>query len=155
MPRPRIPNDVHKRRGSYRADRHAPPPPTYPTGTPEPPAWLSEASREQWDILVPLLAKSVALSPAYAIPLALLCDSMAHYIELCAEPPVIDGPDGPKRNPAEVAARAAYSQVMTLLREFGATPATAHKVAAASVGAPAKAVGITSCFNPKLVGHDE
>lgn len=73
MPTPRIPPEMHRKRGSWRADRHgsqsAPTaPPTATVG--EPPAHLSELAAEVWREL------SVAgwwLTPADRAPLEVAC----------------------------------------------------------------------------------
>lgn len=78
----RTPNNVHKLKGTYRADRHAKGPQDYEPpaeGYPEPPAYLSDTALEVWAEVEAVMNRCGLYTQADAAKLARYCSLEAGF----------------------------------------------------------------------------
>lgn len=135
----RVPSALKVVRGTDRPDRrnaHEPRPRAADTSA-RPPAWLklSPLARRAWADIAPILREMTVLSEADRIALALLCDTLAEYVEakrlVDAEGAVYwtKGKTVMQRTHPAVAIRAdAWRRARLMLSEFGLTPAARPRV---------------------------
>lgn len=121
------PTNTLKLRGSWRAGEREGEP-DIEIECPEPPCWLSEAAVEHWRHLSLQAFGMGVMASAHSTGLALLCESLANYIELrdaVAETghTTMTSKGTAVQNPLVGARNQAWLQVLKGLREFGMTPA--------------------------------
>ena len=133
--RPRLPREVRKRRGTYRASEDN-------LNTPQlirkefldyPP--LVEANvdaRGQWDRMCKILGDMGVLTEAESPALELFCLAYSRFKEcekaIQKEGFCIEGRDGMRRNPTLITQRDSVLTMEKMLSHFGCTPATRSKV---------------------------
>jgi phage terminase small subunit len=99
--------------GTYRADRANPLEPRLAAGRPRRPAWLSESARGHWRRLVEETEALGVLTSMDGVALAILAQTLDAYVQF----------------QDDWRARSAFSKLtLTLLREFGLTPASRGRV---------------------------
>jgi P27 family predicted phage terminase small subunit len=121
-------------RGSWRA-KARPDEPQIPATKTQPPPWLFETSRRQWEHIAPLLEQVGILTEADQAAFALYADALAQYIEARD---AVYGKKGKKGtglytetlhgsqavHPAVRIMEGAWDRAMKASREFGLTPAS-------------------------------
>ena len=137
--RPRTPDKIKKANGTYRKDRavdRAEPDPILKM--PEPPEYLGEVGRAEWNAKVPHLVSMKLISDADLGALGALCNEFQNYIEaeaVCKKNaryyPVKD--EGGKvkcwlMHPAHTTAQQHLKAYQSLCNEFGMTPASRVKL---------------------------
>lgn len=126
---PKRPAAEHKRRGTYRGDRHAAP--ELPVATPAIPGGMPKAARDAWKRITPKLEAARLIADVDAEALRQLCEAVADYER--AEKAIKDhgllvshtntmGDDVLKLNPAWASKRDARTAIVSLLKQFGMTP---------------------------------
>jgi P27 family predicted phage terminase small subunit len=126
-PRPK-PAAEHKRRGSYRADRHGG---GILTGEmPAKPEELSERASEEWDRLAPLMVEAGILHPRFQAAFAAYCECLAEYWahkETIAEQgaTIVTQKGNLIQHPCVGMAGKCLDRMVKLARELGLTPASA------------------------------
>jgi P27 family predicted phage terminase small subunit len=94
---------------------------------PDAPDWLSAAAVSHWERIAPTIHKFGLLTHVDVETLGMLCESIAHYVELRDHPsalhPIIDTDKGTFRNPIISQRREALADVTRLIRELGMSPA--------------------------------
>jgi phage terminase small subunit len=109
----RKPTSLKVLQGTFRADRANPLEPRLAAGRPPRPAWLSESARGHWRRLVEETEALGVLTPVDGIALAMLAQTLDAYVQFHDD----------------WRARNAFSKLtLTLLREFGLTPASRGRV---------------------------
>jgi len=122
--------------------------PVPPPGPPEPPEWLSDSGRKEWDRLVPLLQRSGLVTQ-------LDTDAVARYCELAAEwvrhmavcrsgGDILELKDAAGKtryrqtSPSASLARAYAKELRAIAQEFGMTPSSRSRISSAdsAVGDP-------------------
>ena len=107
-----------------------------------PPDWLCPEAVKTWNRLCPMLVKLGILAESDVFAFALLCDAHARYLEasklvkengVTYETTGTNGQHALKQNPATTIAAAERKALLSLLTEFGMTPASRSKV---SIKAP-------------------
>lgn len=98
-------------------------------GDPEPPGWLSDRAREQWDRMVSRLREMQVLSPAYREALAQYCEAWAEYetlVEECQDEPhtITSLRGGVYCNPIFGMKNQAFDRLLKLGKQFGYSPAS-------------------------------
>lgn len=93
---------------------------------PEPPPWLNEAAREQWEYYSTILGRKRVLSVEDLAALTVLATSMATYNEaqqhLDADGYIVEGQRGDSKSPWVTVQTAAFIRIKPLLSEMGLTP---------------------------------
>lgn len=131
--RPPQPTQMHKLRGSYRADRHGSNEPKVEPSLPDPPGWLSESGQRCFTDLGRKLYGLGVMGSPHALSLALLADAFGRYCELRdqvheAGYTVTTSNGNVVQHPLVGAMNKAWEQTMKGLREFGLTPAALRGV---------------------------
>jgi len=139
MPRARLPESVHKLRGTKYRDRRKPS--EVAAGRPKQPDHLSEEAKREWRRLIPLLEQRGTLSKADSAVLALYCETHARWLQakrevaengLMIESTVLDSSGeqvtSRKPNPALKVAENAERSLRGYLKEFGMTPSSRERV---------------------------
>lgn len=123
--RPRKPNEVKKREGTYRKDRDREL--SLQSEAPSIPPHLSDGARPHWDRLVPLLLNHQLLTAVDGDCLAMMCEALWEYQEAQAEIDR-DGLTGMTDkgyqyiNPGVSIRTNAWKKVCWCCRQFGMTP---------------------------------
>jgi P27 family predicted phage terminase small subunit len=136
--RPPKPTKLHVVQGTYRPDRHDTNEPTPDVREPEIPSWLSAKARGHWRKIAPLLVDMGVLTTADGTALALLCDSMADYIEISRTLKAegltytAESRDGVRvvKHPLVQERNEAWKRVHRMAVEFGLTPSARRRVSA-------------------------
>lgn len=106
--------------------RPAASPPELPSGVPEPPAWLPHAAAEHYRRLAPPLAKAGLLTEVDRDALADLCVCLVRLEEaeraITERGILLDGPNGPVKNPACTAAKDYRAHLQAWAKRFGIDP---------------------------------
>ena len=124
-----------------RRDRINPNPPAKLDGRPDPPSYLDELGRAEWDRIVPELEAVGCLSRADGAALGLYCASHSQMVlaerEVAMRGMLVDTADGGvKPNPAVGMARNARLVCGRFLVEFGLTPSARSRVKTAANDGP-------------------
>jgi P27 family predicted phage terminase small subunit len=103
-------------------------------GGPDKPDWLSPEASAEWDRLLAMLLERRTISRADGAMLAMLCSTYAAWrTAIAAEAKVgavtETATGGFKQSPESLAANQLGKLLITMLREFGLTPASRHHVA--------------------------
>lgn len=98
-------------------------------GRPEPPDWLSESGREQWNLMVARMEGLQMCSPGWRECLAQFCEAWSEWEALVlacrSEPFTVTSDNGVVRvNPMYTRKDAAFDRLLKLGREFGYSPAS-------------------------------
>lgn len=121
-------NEQHKKDGTYRKDRHGAF--DLPPSIPKQPYGMSVEAKLEWDKLTPVLLKIGMITEADSLAVKLLCESIVLYNK--AQKSVQD--DGilieshtkygvvKKQNPSVPTINQTWTQIVTLLKQFGMTP---------------------------------
>lgn len=136
------PTAVLAARGSWRAATRSGEPQT-PVCVPPCPSWVSERGREWWTEVVGQLAEMGVMTAPYAVPLALMVEALADYLE-AAEQLRHSGLTretalgGTSKNPLVTIRDDAWKRAMMAAKEFGLTPASRTRTRMESAGAGKK-----------------
>lgn len=139
MGRPPTPTALKVIRGTDRQDRTNAQEPKPKAGA-RPPAWLSRDARKHWRRIAPVLDELGILTVADAESLALLCDSLAEYLDASAriesdgmvyETTTERGSVMLRKHPAIEIKATARTAIDRLLTGFGMNPAARSRVSAA------------------------
>lgn len=131
MPGPtKKPTQFYKDNGTYRADRHDSP--SLPIGCPSPPDDMSADAMEHWTVLVPMLVQAGYLSENDFLSLRMLCDSYVRYQRASRElethgyviTQLTTSGETQKLNPVVSLVKSSWTEVVTLSKQFGLTPAS-------------------------------
>ena len=136
--RPPKPTKIHQLHGTDRADRtnDAEPQPDS-ADVSKPPSWLKGRGRKQWKRVAPILADMNLVTVADTDALALLCDSLAEYIEArdvvskhgaTYETVTKDGSTMYRQRPEVSQYQDAWRRVLRMMTDFGMTPGSRSKV---------------------------
>ena len=109
---------------------------------PEPPEFLSDTAREEWDRLVPELEKLGLISHLSRATIASYCQAYSRWKEaeerLLEEDYVLMGEKGGVyQNPWLAIANKAMEQLLKIGAEFGMTPSSQSRVSATPTAKPA------------------
>jgi P27 family predicted phage terminase small subunit len=124
----KVPNELKKLRGTYRADRdNQPAAGERLTESPKPPDTMSLSAKQEWKALAPVLVELGTLCLADLRAFEQLCETLATQTALQA---VIEaegvllktGTGSYKTNPAMRSLETARNQAKALYTEFGLTP---------------------------------
>lgn len=123
-------------KGTARADRMNPNPPTVSSGLVSAPEWLNERANEIFGQVSGILDTMGLQSPVDAMALSLLAsrleevEALSKYLDDCGRTYATEGPSGQMFRPRpEVTMRAdAMRQAQSLLGDFGLNPAARSKV---------------------------
>jgi P27 family predicted phage terminase small subunit len=141
--RPAIPTEIKKLRGNpgKRPLNQLEPKPK--TGIPRMPAWLTEAAKEEWEHILPILSEMRVLTKADRAPLAGYCQQFARWAQAEAEidadgqvirVPIVSKKTGEvvgheiKANPAVAIADTASRSMRNFAIDLGLTPASRTKL---------------------------
>jgi P27 family predicted phage terminase small subunit len=108
--------------------------PKFIRSAPEPPAWLSELARQQWDLCAPTLESLDLFKPEDQAAFTVFCEAWATYVEAIklvrADGVTVFNPktQHAHKNPALAAAESASADLLRFAREFGLTPAAEQMV---------------------------
>jgi P27 family predicted phage terminase small subunit len=125
----KLPASTHRRRGSYREDRHGGVTP--PVEAPKRPADLSKAAEPVWNELATLLQENQLVTKMDGLALRLLSESIELYRKatdlITQEGAILDTEtmSGEARriiNPAIKVRDSAWTQIQKMCSEFGLTP---------------------------------
>lgn len=96
---------------------------------PDPPAWLDEAARVEWDRIVPLLETGSVIHSVDLAVIAAYCSTFSLWAELrqTLTAANVVGDDG-KLNPAARYAESLLKQLRGLLDQLGFTPAARRQI---------------------------
>ncbi len=86
---------------------------------------------ETFDHVVAALDRIGILRQSHEMPIALLATEWSRHVKAAAiarDEPIVEGPRGPKANPAAGVASQAARVALDLLRDFGLTPASLARV---------------------------
>jgi P27 family predicted phage terminase small subunit len=125
---------VHKLKGTYRKDRHAVNVPTPEVGIPDPPKTVKGIALDEWDRLVPLLAKLKSISLLDRAALAAYCIEYRIYHEAIRQlnlgRTLLATTSRKTKAPHRVlrVANRALGNMMRIAQEFGLTPAARAKL---------------------------
>ena len=103
------------------------------SGRPAKPAHVEEdeVASKAFDDVVEALEKMGILRKSHEMPLALFATEWSRHVaaaRLARKAPIVDGPRGPKANPAAGVASQAARVALDLLRDFALTPAALGRV---------------------------
>jgi P27 family predicted phage terminase small subunit len=139
MPKPRLPENLPKLRGTAYRDRSKPS--EVAAGRPKQPEHLSEDGKKEWRRIVPLLEQRGTLSKADSAVLALYCETHSRWLQakrdvaehgIIVQTTVLDRSGEQvitrKQNPALKIAENAERSLRAFLREFGMTPQSRERV---------------------------
>jgi P27 family predicted phage terminase small subunit len=151
--------EAHKKRGTYRNDRHAGRAEAEP-GIPEPPRTLSADAKAEWKLVVGRLAAANLVATLDRAGLALYCQAWADY--WAARKIVTEqgwtavGSQGQiVEHPAVKAMQNAWARCLQAAKEFGMTPASRASIRPAGKGQPEPNADDEAFFGPatvKIVG---
>ena len=132
--RPRNPNAIKKRQGTYRQDRDGDL--DVPEGVPGPPGFLDPVALSFWDDVIELARTAGTLTEADQLAAAMLCVALAEFkdADIIArtegtvvkatrtkkDGTIVEG--GAYQHPAVGVRTNAWKKVVAMLREFGLTP---------------------------------
>lgn len=120
----------HKKRGTYRKDRHAEPEGVNP-GAPEMPRGMSKVAQAAWKRIVPALVKAQLVAPVDQEALRQLCEAVSDYeraekaiekIGLLVPHTTTQGDLVVKLNPAWTSKHNSRTAIVALCQRFGMTP---------------------------------
>ncbi|OBB20606.1 phage terminase small subunit P27 family [Mycolicibacterium elephantis] len=119
--------------GKDSAGRVVPEVPKFNRGAPEPPEWLSDLAREQWELCAPSLDKLDLLKPEDHAVFTAFCESWATYVLAMREAragslTLVTDKGYEYKNPALSIAESASRDLLRFAREFGLTPAAEQQV---------------------------
>lgn len=131
-----LPVETHKRRGSYRADRHQSH--EAPAGDMEAPAWTPPGAAEVLPDVLAKVEQAGLSSPVYTLAAVLLADAVADFAHYCAladeQPRINTSASGhPQQHPATTLKNQSRKAALDLLREFGMTPSAIRSVSPATI----------------------
>lgn len=123
-------------RGPRRTRRPGEPAPSTPEtekARPEKPAHVKEdpVASKAFDDVVAALERLGILRKSHEMPLSLFAVEWSRHVfaaRIARKEPIVDGPRGPKANPAAGVASQAARVALDLLRDFGLTPAALARV---------------------------
>jgi P27 family predicted phage terminase small subunit len=101
---------------------------------PEPPEWLSDEARAEWDSVVPELERLQILKPEDRACLVAYCETWATYVaalhQVRTEGLMLVNPTSGRahKHPSAAVAETAATQLKALAAEFGLTPATEQRL---------------------------
>ncbi|MGQ4514230.1 phage terminase small subunit P27 family [Streptomyces sp. DW26H14] len=100
---------------------------------PEPPEWLTDEARAEWDRVVPGLTRLDLLKPEDRAALAAYCETWAVFVEATdavrRDGLTIEAAQGTLPHPAVAIARNAGRELRTWAGHFGLTPSTEQALA--------------------------
>lgn len=107
--------------------------PERPTRAPAPPVWMSKAGKKQWRRIARPLLDCGLLTEIDLLALAMLCETYATYqdarLAIVQEGLLVAGGTGAsKKNPAATVMETARKDLLTMMREFGMTPAARSRI---------------------------
>ena len=110
-----------------------------PAGIPEPPSYLCEIGRAEWQRIVPMLEASKVMSPRHQQTLAAYCDSFADMVQADSElkangTTLMDDKGKVTNHPAWNRKRDARNQMLKFAAEFGLTASALARVTAVDNG---------------------
>lgn len=119
----------HKRNGTHKPSRHAAP--VLPVEAPVMPPDITGKAQAAWNVLSRQLVEMGVIASVDMVALRLLCESLRMYVEADDEVKahgityLEETKIGERRvkNPACAIRATAWAQVLTMLRQFGLTPA--------------------------------
>lgn len=126
-----LPAAVHKKRGTFRADRHGGP--DLPVEAPPQPKDMAPRAKAVWVALVAELRATGTLAKVDSLALRSLCESWIQYVDagkaiekygLVVEEETAAENMNLKSNPAVEIQNKAWNRVFKLIREFALTPAS-------------------------------
>ena len=108
--------------------------PVAPQGVPDPPAWLDDEAKAEWERVLPDLEQMGLLSPADRPALAAYCTAWSRWVE--AEQmvkkfgPIVKSPEKgfPMKSPYLTIADQALETMRKLMVEFGLTPSSRSRI---------------------------
>ncbi|WP_324667157.1 putative PhiRv1 phage protein [Mycobacterium canetti] len=115
--------------------RKVPEPPGFIRQAPEPPDWLDDEARAEWERVTPGLERLDLLKPEDRAMLATYCETWSTYAtamrQVWAEGITVVTPKSgvTHKNPALAVAEAARMHMLRLAAEFGLTPAAEQRLA--------------------------
>lgn len=123
-----------RREGVDSGGRPIKPTPTFKRIPPKAPEWLSKPARQEWDRVVPEMARLELLKESDQTALAAYCETYAEWLMALAtlrrEGRTIEAKQGMLSHPAVGQWRALTAQLRAFANEFGLTPASERKLAA-------------------------
>ena len=127
------------RPGRDSGGRKVEPPPAFRRLPPEPPEWLPEEARAEWDRVVPELARLDLLKPVDRGALTAYCLTWDRLVqaqrEIEADGSVLaTNSQGRVRHPAVAVIEAASKELRAWAGEFGLTPSAEHRVGRQEAG---------------------
>lgn len=104
-------------------------PPKFERAAPEPPEWLSDLAREQWELCAPGLEQLDLLKPEDQAVFTAFCESWATYVLAIREVragslTMVTDKGYEYKNPALSIAESASKDLLKFGREFGLTPSS-------------------------------
>ncbi|GAA3727418.1 phage terminase small subunit P27 family [Streptomyces tremellae] len=109
------------------------PGPAFKRVPPEPPEWLTDEARAEWDRVVPGLTRLDLLKPEDRAALAAYCETWAVFVEATStvrrDGLTIEAAQGTLPHPAVAIARNAGRELRTWAGHFGLTPSTEQALA--------------------------
>lgn len=112
-------------------------PPAFTRLPPDPPEWLSDDARAEWDRVVPELQRLEVLKPVDRAALAAYCEAWARFraaTEIVKREGMVlhdDRQGRAQRHPALLTAEAASKELRAWAAEFGLTPSSESRLALA------------------------
>lgn len=133
--RPRKPSAVKKANGTFRPSRAAKNEVSFPVSRLNPPDWLDDEAREEWERIIPLLDSVRILTDADLLALANYCSVAGLAIQATKAyqrdgiyPPLLRGAKIRRVHPMVAVAKEARMQALRYAVEFGLTPAARSRV---------------------------
>lgn len=113
--------------GKDSAGRDVKLPPAFERAAPEPPEWLSEQARRQWELCAPTLERLDLVKPEDQAIFTAFCEAWALYVRLLGavtDSPLVNVSESgvPHLNPGVKALSTAQNDLLRFAREFGLTP---------------------------------
>jgi P27 family predicted phage terminase small subunit len=114
------------REGRDSGGRRVKPPPPFARIPPDPPEWLTDEARSEWERVVPGLTRLDLLKPEDRAALAAYCESWATFVaataRVAADGLTIEAKQGTLPHPAVGIARAAGRELRAWAAHFGLSP---------------------------------
>ncbi len=124
-------------------------------GVPDPPSWLSDYAREEWDLIVDALVHTGVIATHEATILAVYCEAIGEYRKIgdaIARDGLTVGNAGSQRpHPLTASRRRAAEDALKFARELGLTPAARSRVQA--IEAPSEPTGKSRFFAAERAAH--
>lgn len=148
MGRPKLPSESHKKRGTFRPDRHATAP--LPIEVPEMPLDLPPLAQAVWKNVTTKLFAAGLIADIDQVAVRMLAESVWLYQEahddIIAKGLIVTTTNGNiQQNPAVGIRNKAWEQIVKLCRQFGMTPS-------ARTGLPAGVVAEEDDAESAIIG---